>query len=192
MTIALLELPESVFTYLTDRRVRKAVDDILDEPELPDGLSWDEIPTYYRALLSAYATQSDYIETLSRAWEAIWGMRFAGLEHLSPDDLTDENWLAPGTELFWDQGSYGRGFRERRPRRALIFVSVSLEAINGLRIGYRVFDAGSPVDVAAEGFAMESEEMMSPGCIVQSGYAIDLSELTRFASIAESAILSRS
>lgn len=66
------EAPESVCAYIADAAVRQAIIDLLNEEDVPDDVSWDDLDIYYRARLAAHQFETDWGRLANRLWELIW------------------------------------------------------------------------------------------------------------------------
>lgn len=79
MTSSPLIVPESVRAYFADRTVEAGVDAILSisPNKLPPGISWAELPSYYRARAAAETVRCDLVELMHSAWNQVWGVEIA-------------------------------------------------------------------------------------------------------------------
>lgn len=105
--MAPLDIPQSVFDYMTKDGIRSAVDHLLASrsSDFPEEInSWDETRNYHRALLAAYQVRQEHIIFLIDLWDAVWGraLQEAGstleivpfLEQHKDDSL-------PSPDFFW-------------------------------------------------------------------------------------------
>lgn len=72
-------VPESYRSYCKDEGVRRAVTHLLAESDkgkgvvLPADFEWRDLPSFHRAVLSAYQVRCEYAIFLIELWDATWG-----------------------------------------------------------------------------------------------------------------------
>ena len=115
-------LPESYRAYCTDTAVRTAVDHLLSSEDKKGGLSlpadidWNDLPTFHRAVLSAYQVRCERAVFLCDLWDAIWKPAFAESgfrSDLDPWIVADtEEWNGANldTKTVWTNCWFGRNF----------------------------------------------------------------------------------
>jgi hypothetical protein len=163
-----LTIPESVFEYLTDPRVRAGADSILeyDAAKVPPGLEWDELPRFYQAALSAALIRSDWACTLAEFWALVWPRNVEGWTALSIDEQTvaDKDGRLSLNDC-WDGEWLGRRFEKRvssvgsaskRSRMDVLYLGVSL-SLDGISIGLSIDMKTEDFDASAAGFVFDEE-----------------------------------
>lgn len=115
-----MKMPESVTTYLTDGGSRRAIVSLRDlgSARLLDGLDWEELPRFYRAMQATRQFETDWAILACGMWEAVWGGLLVGWQPLSPDEQGQGNHdagLAINDLLETGDGSlwFGRIFTRR-------------------------------------------------------------------------------
>lgn len=111
-----ISFPESLAFYYRDRANRSALNLIMDSPELPPDLGWDEVLAYHDAKLAAQKVRTDYCAFLHNAWERTWGAVTGQLLPESPPSTVAElgKW-APTLDTVWKNTAlHGRALLPRR------------------------------------------------------------------------------
>ncbi len=190
-----LLLLDSVYQYLTQPRIRTAVDSVLDYgvKKLPPGLEWEELPQFYRAALAASSVQVEWALTLEDLWRRTWPATVAGWTALSVDVQNTRDLSAQvGVEKCWDEGWFGRCFtrpaiRAAQPRGGrhaddpVVCLGVSL-ALEGVAIGLSLDLESDVVNLELAGFGYDEEH--EGWWIPEQGIAgqtVDLGELQQAA-----------
>lgn len=135
------EFPESVFEYLTDNSVRAGVNSIADNAlkKLPAGLEWNEIPSFYRAVLATQQVQVEWALAMDALWRDVWPHAVPGWKAMQPYEQSAEyDDVDVSVAKCWSEEWFGRCFikparnpspRPRRSRRedgAIFVLGVSL------------------------------------------------------------------
>jgi len=95
-----VEIPESLRSYFDNEAVRRAVDELVEEPDMPE-CYWKEAQNYNQALLMAAQVRADYAALLCDIWEATFGTsdpqrllgEYFSYEELSPKQIWESGWL---------------------------------------------------------------------------------------------------
>lgn len=152
-----LQLPQSVFEYLTLPEIQAGVDSILEfgTKKVPDGLVWREVPQFYRATLAAQTVQGDWALAHEQLWRAVWPDSVEGWAPVPPDEQSSRQYDASvSIEKCWSENWFGRCFTrlrtslmpisERRQAAAdELCLAVSLTG-QGVSIGISIEGAGAP------------------------------------------------
>jgi hypothetical protein len=112
--MTVITLSDGLAKYYSDNAVRTAVETLLSTSgdAIPDHLEWDELRSYYSAVLSAYQIQYEYSIFLMDAWEAIWGeaLKTSGLDttlrRLSFAQAKVDAWTSYALEPTWNEGYF--------------------------------------------------------------------------------------
>lgn len=93
------QIPESVVRYYSDRKIRSAVDalvDALEGDKMPE-CTWEEAQSYNKALLMAAQVRADFNALLFRLWDATWGQA-------KPGRLTGDyfEWDSQSPQKLWE------------------------------------------------------------------------------------------
>ena len=177
-----VSLPESVYRYCTDRRIRSAVDLLLSakSPKLPDGLAWSELPDFYRACLAAQQTRVEWALALEESWRAVFEEAFRGWASSSIETQ------AALSDICLDIGSLwtGREFYRDFQLRTLVAQSlVQIDPDRGIRISVALWidDVEKPLPLRA-GLLVEDGWLCSAWLPFGQTAAIDLTGLQRDAA----------
>lgn len=189
-----LILPDALASYISETRIRRAVDLLLGDPEVPEQIEWDEIPAFFDALVAAQQVQADHARTLVELWRRVWE------SHLGPDlvpmtaaDQVEFDWYGPTHVVMWDESCFGRGFRWRGNARLRIFFTVQLDPQAGARAGYSVLVGDDFDPVETESFVREGDdegwiEYWTPEHLVPAGTSLDIAQLLEAAAAAAPAV----
>lgn len=108
-----LELPQSVFRYLTDPQLRAGVESVLEyrTKKLPPGLEWDELGQYFRAAVAASSVQADWALALGQLWRCVWPDQLVGWSPVSVDEQATREFDAHvSIDKCWSEEWFGRCF----------------------------------------------------------------------------------
>lgn len=143
-----LELPESVYQYLTDPAIRAGVDSVLEygSKKLPPGLEWAELPQYFRAVVAASSVQADWALALENLWRRVWPSQPVGWSAVSVDEQSTRAFDAHvSIDKCWSEEWFGRCFTRpatlaasakprRQPAPDILCLGVSI-TLDGASIG---------------------------------------------------------
>lgn len=167
-----IELPESVFRYLTDPGIRAGVDALADNglKKVPVGLTWSEVPQFYEALLAATTVQVEWAVALERLWQEIWPENVSGWIALQPDEqMADYSDLDISVRGCWNEDWFGRCFvkaddasrrgtaRSSKAQQALLCLGVRL-SLAGVAIGYSHESQAGTSELRVEGFHYDHDQ----------------------------------
>lgn len=193
--VSSLPLPESVFQYFTQARIRTAVESVLDygAKKLPPGLEWEELPQFYRAALAASSVQVEWALTLDQLWSRVWPTVVPGWTALSVDEQNTGDLDAQvSIETCWREEWFGRCFTRsavpaaqaqgRRQTDAVLCLGVSL-TLEGVAIGLSLDLDSDVASLELAGFRYDDEdESWWTSEQVITGPTVDLRELQQAAS----------
>jgi hypothetical protein len=120
MMPTIIQIPDSVYDYLTDSGIQSVVDHLLkqDDNTLPVELAWDEVRAFHEAYLSAQKVKTDYVLWLMDLWDAIWQPALDKQEihfkHWMPHEMKEWN-AEPSRQTVWNEGAYYRWFSNQMP-----------------------------------------------------------------------------
>lgn len=182
----MLDVPESVLCYCTQPAIATAINLLLarKRPNVPEALQWAEVPSYYRAILSARQTQVEYAMLLARAWSSVWPEARTGWTLRAPASSKRSD-LAIDVENVWDQSCFGRRF-ERGGTALELYVGLET-AQAGVRAGFWMGDAKEAtiypegLEQAGWEFSDEYGSYWTPEALVPLRAEVDLTPLLRFA-----------
>lgn len=167
-----LELPESVFRYLTDPGIRAGVDVLADNglKKVPAGLTWSEVPQFYSALLAATTVQVEWAVALERLWQEVWPDALGGWTALQPDEqMTEYADFDVSVRGCWNEEWFGRCFTKRgddagqlsrrssKAGEALLCLGVRL-SVAGVSIGYSHESRAETQELRIDGFHFDPDE----------------------------------
>ncbi|EDN67372.1 conserved hypothetical protein [Beggiatoa sp. PS] len=120
MMSTIIQIPDSVYDYLTDSGIQSVVDHLLEQGdnELPEELAWDEVRAFHEAYLSAQKVKTDYVLWLMDLWDAIWQPALDKQEiHFKPWMPREmKEWDAePSRQTVWYDAIYHRWFSNQMP-----------------------------------------------------------------------------
>lgn len=148
MSHTTVQLPPSVFQYLTVPKLRAGVDSVLEYggKKLPPGLEWDELPQYFRAAVAAIAVRVDWALAMEELWRCVWPGELIGWSPVSIDNQSTPDFGAHvSIDLCWTDEWFGRCFtrpgqgsasanRRRQPDPDILWLAVSI-SLQGASIG---------------------------------------------------------
>lgn len=189
-----VDVPESVYAYFTDRRIRSAVDLLLSKgrPKVPEDIGWAELPAFYRAVAAARQTQSDLAVFLHEFWTATWE------DMPRPWQAEYPSGAGQNVDMFdiWDNDHFTRTFKRDGMTCEL---SVYLDgAEEGIQIGFELLRGNRSLVKTGDmqGWEQDSNCFWSPENELPFSRCMDLKKLEGFVSkardvIAEKAELAR-
>lgn len=154
-----LKLDDALYHYLSDRRIRQAVTNLVGDAELPLSDDWADIQQFYSARVMVHQVRAAHVEAFYTLWERIWAPvidpRF---QPMSPEDQAEYEWYGPCDEIFFTHECFGRGFRWKGQSRVHLFYAVQLSSKYGARVSYSMFNGDDCVQIDADGFELEHED----------------------------------
>lgn len=194
-TATTLELPQSVFEYLTQPNLQAAVQSVLDHgtKKLPSGLEWNELPQYFRAVLAASSVQVDWALAHEHLWRSVWPSLVEGWSPASLDEQSTRDFDANvSVEKCWSDEWLWRCFTKPSARGAstmrrratspdILYLGVSI-SLNGTCVGVSIepSTAAAGPDAALFHFDDDAEAWRSVEQSITS-QTLDLSELQQAA-----------
>ncbi|MDP5281417.1 hypothetical protein Q9Q95_21000 [Sphingomonas sp. DG1-23] len=136
---ALFHFSPSVEAYYKNDKVRSAVNLIVDQGLVfaPESNEWDQVETYYDAVVSALQTQVDLAKDMFRLWMAVWGDYPRDWKPLPADPKDEELSLDP--QLRWDGEYFERHFtRSGRTIKLWVMPGEEPDALGKTEIAFDV------------------------------------------------------
>lgn len=120
----LFRFSESVETFYRDKRVRSAVELLIDQKIVfaPEKDDWDQVETFYNACLSARQTQIEFAKDLFRLWTAIWSGFPQEWKPVAADPKDEELSLDP--TIRWGSDYFERHFRLQHGKTFTAWVAI--------------------------------------------------------------------
>lgn len=93
----MVDIPAGLLAYFSDSKTEAAVDLLLakQRPDVPDDVSWSDVPAYFRALRAARQIEVDYAILLHEIWSAVWKALPKPWVAKEPHEQVDDALLEP-------------------------------------------------------------------------------------------------
>jgi hypothetical protein len=175
----MVDVPAGLLAYFSDRKTEAAVNLLLNKqrPDVPDDVSWSEVPAYFRALRAARQIEVDYAIFLHEIWGAVWKAPPKPWVAREPHEQVDDALVDP--RRIFSQNYAVRVF-ERDKLWCELLVYGHREA--GIQIGFNVYQGQrSKLPKALPDWENDEGTRWSPSNLVKLKRTIDLTPLRTYA-----------
>ena len=176
----MVQISAGLLAYFTDSKTEAAVDLLLAKkrPSIPDDVTWNEVPEFFRALRAARQIQADYAILLHEIWNAAWKPLPSPWKGKAPHDQGDDGLLDPST--IWNN-SYALRAYERDKLTSELVVYADNES--GVQIGFNVSqNYKTRLPKLVNGWESDDGTFWSPASIVKIRKGLDLAPLEPWAA----------
>ena len=142
-----LLLPASISDYFSQRSIRTAVDQLLQNDDVPEDILWDDLRQLYEARLAAQQVMAEYAVFMSDVWNATWSVAFHDripAQRFSPVPISEyaaAGWPMPTSSRLWDEDVFQRAIVvDAAAEPTFIETAVSLSELDELQLQFAVCD----------------------------------------------------
>lgn len=184
----MVDIPAGLLAYFSDRKTEAAVNLLLNKqrPDVPDDVSWSDVPAYFRALRAARQIEVDYAIFLHEIWGSVWKALPMPWVAREPHEQVDDALVEP-RRIF--SQNYALRVFERDKLWCELLVYGHREA--GIQIGFNVYQGqSSKLPKALPDWENDDGTRWSPSNLVKLKRTIDLTPLRIYADKAMKVIKS--
>lgn len=113
--MVVFEFSQSVSHYLSDPRVKIAVDELVGSKRMLSGFDpafeWEEFPKFVDAWVSSQKVVGDWAKDLSRLWDEVWGAEMSPIIPYTSRAQALEDLADGGLSEAWYKSWYARAIK---------------------------------------------------------------------------------